>query len=145
MAVSPAVSIDVTGLQADAPEPEIVPQPEIVVIENNTTIEQTPEGNMQWQERIEVQIRESHQQQLEQTMLVIQTIQSFRELLDKILNCLLMLETRQSTLPPQTQQEQVPEEEVEEVEIVAPEAAETTSENPDSLPKENARKRRPRI
>lgn len=139
-AESAAVSVEVTGLPIPAENAPAETQPEILVIENH--IEHTPEGNTKWQEEIETILRQSAENQQNQILLVVQTIQGFRETMDKVLDCLLNVELKlQSIQNPQPVQQQAEE-------LPAPVPVENPAEiipaeNPESP--QQSRKRRQRI
>lgn len=118
------IKVEVTALPPESAPPESAPPlPEVVVLENTTVIEQTPEGNTQWQERIETTLRTAAENQQNQTTQVIQTIQGFRETLDRTLNCMLAMEQKLSLLSPPESQSQPSQALPEPAPIAEPETA----------------------
>lgn len=143
---NPAPEAETVSVEVTLPPSESVPvaepaPPDILVVHEH--IEQTPEGNTQWQERIETILRTAAENQQNQTNQVIQTIQGLRETMNGIQTCLLKLEANlPQSIPNQPVQQSEPEPlpapaQIEPAEIPAP------PKSPDDQPP--ARKRRRRI
>lgn len=142
---APAVTVEVTGLQTS----EVIPQPEIVVIENNTTIEQTPESATAWQERMELHLTRNLEAHQNQSAQMIQAVQQLRETMQLILDCQARTETAVIQLIPKPQSESQSQQQQSEP-APAP-AAETITANPEAAQQqpektsESARKKRKRL
>lgn len=135
------VSVEVTRLPLpeSAPAPVTEPaQPEILVV--HETIEQTPEGNLKWQERIESTLRTAAENQQNQTNQVIQSIQGLRETMSGVQTCLLKMEANQSTQSPPLPPKE-PEALPAPVPVTEP-AAIPPPKNPESQPPTRKRRRR---
>lgn len=140
---TPEITVQVTGLQDAPPVAEAIP--EIVVIENTTTIEQTPENNTAWQGRIEQQLQENLVTHQNQTAEMLTTVQQFREILNKVLDCQIRMEAALLQLLPSPQSQtpsNPPQTEAEPVPIETPAAAEVPTELP---AKDKTRRRLQRI
>lgn len=135
------VSVEVTRLPLteSAPAPVTEPaQPEILVVHEH--IEQTPEGNTQWQERIETTLRTAAENQQNQTNQVIQLIQGFRETMSGMQTCLLKIEGQLVPNPPLLQNQ--PEELPATVPVTEPAAIPPPVTNPENQPPTRKKRRR---